>query len=1099
MNDLGEFYSGSKKLSSATGEEKVIDAPIITFTGDDAQGENQNRSSGIFDDVLVKERITVEGGENGNQSSQFYGPVNFTKKVTNTSNEGINTKNLFIKGTASQGKLITVGISTPTFASSNAGDISLKANPTDGYIGQVYVNNKWKKFGLISDSADILDIKVDKLGIGSTSDFIDSPDIRNALSNAEFYVAGDTLLNEVTFAKAPIFASGVTLSNTNFAGLNITGTARFTGTGGTSYAIYVDDPVNLGSGSTAISRLYNLEVANNAYISGNLGIGTTGPITKLDVRGNSYISGDLGIGTSTPTQKLDVNGNIGIVQGSTIWKSFSDNVEEFLIRGSATVWNPFISYTPSSGTSTRGFRFGAWDNTGTRSDWVSFWNSNVGIGTTTPGNKLVVNGTIGIDGSSSTAGRTLLSSSASGFVLNHNHSSPITFQTQSVDRLAIGAAGTITALGTNSGTETRGTFLRITNAGNGGDSVISWDNTYNNTNQRWYAGIDISDNYAWKLARPIPTNFNSENFDTPTSGGNLAETKLKVDISGNASFLGDLTSVSGSLTLNTNKFTVAGASGNTAIAGTLNVTGDVKVNTDKFTVTASTGNVTASGTITAGALSSNNGITAGTSISGASLSVTGTITGGSFVKTSGTSSQFLKADGSVDSNTYITSSGSASNATNADNINISAITSTDTTTSLVLVGNQATGNQSPFIDSGLNYNANTNALSVTGPITGSSLSAGTGAITGGAISGTSLSAGTGAITGGAITGSSFVKTSGTASQFLKADGSVDSNTYITSSGSASNATNATNATNADNINISATRSFDVSTSLVLVGNQVTGNQSPFIDSGLNYKANTQDLSVGGSINGASLSVTGSITGNNITSISSIGSILGTITGGVIKGTSLIAGTSGNTNGPITGGAITGSSLSAGTGTITGGSFVKTSGTASQFLKADGSVDSTIYANSTGTNASGIGWNISISGSSASCTGNAETANSATSAGIAKNVSGGGTVSATTGLFTDRIECVTPANQGTTGGIRIKANASNNAYIQFTNSTGSAEYANIVATPTNGNITLSGTLTVSGKITNDSFNTTSNAYGTRYIRTYTPTTEGVDGDIWYQTI
>jgi hypothetical protein len=50
-------------------------------------------------------------------------------------------------------------------------------------------------------------------------------------------------------------------------------------------------------------------------------------------------------------------------------------------------------------------------------------------------------------------------------------------------------------------------------------------------------------------------------------------------------------------------------------------------------------------------------------------------------------------------------------ATNATNINISATTSTDTTTSLVLVGNQSTGNQAPFIDSGLNYNANTNTLS----------------------------------------------------------------------------------------------------------------------------------------------------------------------------------------------------------------------------------------------------------------------------------------------------------------------------------------------------------------------------------------------------
>lgn len=80
MNDLGEFFTGSKKLSSATGEEKVIEAPIITFTGDDAQGELSNVLNGIFDEVLVRQRITVEGGENNNQSSQFYGPVNFTQK-----------------------------------------------------------------------------------------------------------------------------------------------------------------------------------------------------------------------------------------------------------------------------------------------------------------------------------------------------------------------------------------------------------------------------------------------------------------------------------------------------------------------------------------------------------------------------------------------------------------------------------------------------------------------------------------------------------------------------------------------------------------------------------------------------------------------------------------------------------------------------------------------------------------------------------------------------------------------------------------------------------------------------------------------------------
>jgi hypothetical protein len=91
----------------------------------------------------------------------------------------------------------------------------------------------------------------------------------------------------------------------------------------------------------------------------------------------------------------------------------------------------------------------------------------------------------------------------------------------------------------------------------------------------------------------------------------------------------------------------------------------------------------------------------------------------------------------------VTSVSFATTAFNANNINISATTSTDTTTSVVLVGNQSTGNQTPFIDSGLQYNANTNILTVGGIST----------------------------------------VGGTSNQFLKADGSVDSTSY-TSTGKA---------------------------------------------------------------------------------------------------------------------------------------------------------------------------------------------------------------------------------------------------------------------------------------------------------------------------
>lgn len=55
--------------------------------------------------------------------------------------------------------------------------------------------------------------------------------------------------------------------------------------------------------------------------------------------------------------------------------------------------------------------------------------------------------------------------------------------------------------------------------------------------------------------------------------------------------------VTGDFAINTNKFTVTAASGNTTVAGTLGVTGDFAVATNKFTVAAATGNTTVAGTL----------------------------------------------------------------------------------------------------------------------------------------------------------------------------------------------------------------------------------------------------------------------------------------------------------------------------------------------------------------------------------------------------------------------------------------------------------------------------------------------------------------------
>ena len=75
LNDRGDSFDGGKKLSSTTGQETVVDAPIITFTGDDVDSDNASKIEGTFDTILVRDKITVEGGPDGTETSVFYGPV----------------------------------------------------------------------------------------------------------------------------------------------------------------------------------------------------------------------------------------------------------------------------------------------------------------------------------------------------------------------------------------------------------------------------------------------------------------------------------------------------------------------------------------------------------------------------------------------------------------------------------------------------------------------------------------------------------------------------------------------------------------------------------------------------------------------------------------------------------------------------------------------------------------------------------------------------------------------------------------------------------------------------------------------------------------
>tara|TARA_B100000282_G_scaffold291938_1_gene264899 strand:- start:1279 stop:3384 length:2106 start_codon:yes stop_codon:yes gene_type:complete len=76
MNNRGDFFIGNKRVSSSTGQERTFDAPIATVTGEDP-----SRLSVIFDEVIIKERLVVEGGKSNTILTQFDGPVTFNKLV----------------------------------------------------------------------------------------------------------------------------------------------------------------------------------------------------------------------------------------------------------------------------------------------------------------------------------------------------------------------------------------------------------------------------------------------------------------------------------------------------------------------------------------------------------------------------------------------------------------------------------------------------------------------------------------------------------------------------------------------------------------------------------------------------------------------------------------------------------------------------------------------------------------------------------------------------------------------------------------------------------------------------------------------------------
>ena len=380
MNDAGDFYVGNKKVSSATGQEEVFDAPIPTVTGEDVSTLGVSVGFDVLTplEASISRSLRVEGGADGNIVSEFDGPVIFNEKITSTSSKGVESNSLFLQGDTTVSRKYTVGIATPSLAG-NPGDVVYNANPAKGgYVGWIYTtDNDWYRFGNVSLektlSVGIFDTvgiatttpgdKVLKVGSGGTEFSVDTSGragVGTAANTFQFRVEGDSYLSGNVNSAGVITAtqfigdgSGITnLQNDSL----FSSTAVGLGTGifpnnlvrvgvGTSVPHFPLDVGTTGTGTT------DLKVRNNAIFDGRLdvvNVNVSGIITtanhKLDSTSGeirtgiitatnivvgtalSTSSNQTGFGTGTPRAKVDI-------EGSAKFKTYSEYVEVLDISG----------------------------------------------------------------------------------------------------------------------------------------------------------------------------------------------------------------------------------------------------------------------------------------------------------------------------------------------------------------------------------------------------------------------------------------------------------------------------------------------------------------------------------------------------------------------------------------------------------------------------------------------------------------------------------------------------------------------------------------------------------------------------------------------
>ena len=578
MNSDGDFFIGNTKYSSASGEQTTFDIPIPTTTGQDP-----SRLSAVFDEVIVKERILVEGGKSKKVLSQFDGPVTFNENVIiNNSQTKIN------------GELITTDLIIQK-------NVTNSSSPTTGSITTKGGIGVLKSVNIGGD-----------LNITGVTTFNNEVSFNSGLVPDSFE---DAYIGSASKPWASAWIAGI--------GIATEGVPGGTEVQDRTINAWTGDLV-LTSQAGIVSVTDNLEVTDDLLVKTNsrfVGVvtfqadtrhedndkalfGTGGDLEIFHDGSDSYIR-DVGVGNLF-VDSVDGSINLRVNGTENSIVALENSGVELYFDGSKKLETTF------HGTNITGIT--------TSSDgFFPLTDSGAPLGSLALSFSEAFVDNLKLDGntlsSTNTNGNILLTANGTGEVIVNNGIVP------DADEGAY--------LGTSSlpWSELHVGELQLA-VGTSGDSDNIITTATGNLFLDSAGGTTKIDDNLW-VTGTLRVDSTSSLRDSVVIEGSSKTLQLKDSVAGTTRL--QLSSSDGSIEVNTNKFTVAGSSGNTTIAGTLTVNGssiilgdatsdtltvnansefngavnvdaDFKVRTssgtDKFIVSSSTGNTNIEGTLT---------------------------------------------------------------------------------------------------------------------------------------------------------------------------------------------------------------------------------------------------------------------------------------------------------------------------------------------------------------------------------------------------------------------------------------------------------------------------------------------------------------------